>query len=192
MSLIERSVKQPVAVSVVVLLLVMFGVISLARVPVQLTPNVDQPVVSVTTRWFGASPQEVEREIIEEQEDKLKNVNGLKQMTSQSTDGEGVVRLEFDIGVDRQAALNEVRDKLREVEEYPQDVDEPIVESVDRMSRDYIAWMLIRPKGGADQATIAPDAAPGFTGDVTELQDFIDDEVKPVLERAVGVSEVNV
>ena len=192
MSLIERSVKQPVAVSVVVLLLVMFGLISLTRVPIQLTPNVDQPVVSVTTQWFGASPQEIVREIIEEQEDKLKNVNGLKQMTSQSTDGEGVVRLEFDIGVDRQAALNEVRDKLREVEEYPQDVDEPIVESVDKMSRDYIAWMLIRPIGGADTPTIAPDAAPGFTGDVTELQDFIDDEVKPVLERAVGVSEVNV
>ena len=192
MSFIERCIKQPVAVSVGVLLLVMFGVISVLKVPVQLTPNVDQPIISVTTRWFGASPQEIEREVVEEQEEFLKTISGLKQMTSQSNEGEGVVRLEFEVGVDKEAALNEVRDKLRQVPEYPAEVDEPVVEAVDRWSRDYIAWMLIRPVGGAEKATIAPGAAAGFTGDVTELQDFIEDEVKPILERAEGVSEVQI
>src|SRR5829696_7334676 len=110
MTLIERSIRQPVTVTVVVLLVVIFGVIGFLRVPVQLTPNVDQPVVSVTTRWFGASPAEVEQEILEEQEEVLKTVSGLREMTSEAFEGEGTVRLEFYVGVDKEAALNEVRD----------------------------------------------------------------------------------
>lgn len=192
MSIVERSIRQPVLVTVVVILVVIFGIIGLLRVPVQLTPNVDQPVVSVTTNWFGASPQEVENEIIEEQEEKLKTVSGLRQMTSESSEGSGSIRLEFFVGVDKKEAMNEVRDKLRQVQDYPPDVDEPIVEAVDRFSRDWIAWVLLRPVGGAQKPIIAANAAPGFDGDVTELQDFLDDEVKPVLERVEGVSEVGV
>src|SRR6185503_1364447 len=112
MSLIERSIRQPVAVAVFVILLVVFGLISVRRVPVQLTPNVDQPVISVTTRWFGASPREIEQEILEEQEEVLKTVSGLREMTSEAFEGEGSVRLEFYVGVNKEAALNEVRDKL--------------------------------------------------------------------------------
>lgn len=192
MSMIERSIRQPVAVTVAVLLLVIFGLMGFFRVPVQLTPNVDEPVVTVSTQWVGAMPQEIEREIIEEQEEKLKTVNGLRQMTSQSTEGEGTIRLVFHVGVDKAEALNEVRDKLGQVQEYPPDVDKPVVEAVDRYSRDYIAWILVRPVGGAATATIAPSARPGFSGEITELQDFLEDEVKPVLERAEGVAEVQV
>ena len=189
MSIIERSIRQPVTVTVVVLLVVLFGVIGFLRVPIQLTPNVDQPVVSVTTRWFGASPAEVEQEILEEQEEVLKTVSGLRQMTSEAFEGEGTVRLEFYVGVDKEAALNEVRDKLGQVPEYPQDVDRPIVESVDSGSRDWIAWMLLRPLDN-DPAKIKPSG--NFSGDVTELQTFLEDFVKPELERGEGVAEVQV
>ena len=119
MSIIERSIRQPVAVAVAVLLVVLFGILGLLRVPIQLTPNVDQPVISVTTRWFGATPQEVEQEILEEQEEFLKTVSGLREMTSEAVEGEGIVRLEFYVGVEKEAALNEVRDKLDRVPEYP-------------------------------------------------------------------------
>ena len=95
MSLIERSIRQPVTVAVVVMLVVIFGVLGLLRVPVQLTPNVDQPVVSITTRWFGAQPADIEREILEEQEEVLKTLSGLREMTSEAFEGEGTVRLEF-------------------------------------------------------------------------------------------------
>jgi len=192
MTLVERSIRQPVTVTVVVILVVIFGVLGLLRVPVQLTPNVDQPVVTVSTIWFGASPQEIENEVIEEQEEKLKTVAGLRQMTSDCSEGSGSIRMEFFVGVDKDAAMNEVRDKLRQVQDYPADVDEPVVAAVDRFSRDYIAWLLLRPKDGAKQPTMAANAAPGFTGDVTELQDFLEDEVKPALERVEGISEVQV
>ena len=189
MSLIERCIRQPVAVTVVVLLVVIFGIIGLFRVPVQLTPNVDQPVISVTTRWFGASPQEIEQEILQEQEEVLKTLNGLREMTSEAAEGEGTVRLVFSVGVNKDAALNEVRDKLTQVPEYPFDVDRPVIESVDSSSRDYLAWMLIRPKDGTPNHGI-PGA--GFSGDVTELQNYVEDFVKPELQRAQGVASVQV
>jgi HAE1 family hydrophobic/amphiphilic exporter-1 len=189
MSIIERSVRQPVTITVVVLLVVIFGLLGFLRVPVQLTPNVDQPVVSVTTRWIGASPQEIEQEILEEQEEVLKTAGGLREMTSEAFEGQGLVRLEFYVGVDKEAALNEVRDKLGRVPEYPQEVDRPIVESVDSGSRDWIAWILVRPVNN-DPANL--QAGHGFNGDVTELETFLRDYVKPELERGEGVKDVQV
>ncbi len=201
MSLIEGSIRRPVTVAVAVLLVVIFGVIGLFRVPVQLTPNVDQPVISVTTRWFGASPQEIEQEIVEEQEDILKGVEGLREMRSTSVEGEAKIEMQFLVGVDKEAALNEVRDKLRQVPEYPTEVDEPVVESVDSSSDNYIAWMVVRPLN-YDPAATRPaveraargDVRPGhdYRGDVTELQTFMEETVKPVLERVPGIAEVNV
>lgn len=190
MGLIETCVRRPVTMFVIVLLILIAGVVALFNVPVQLTPNVDQPVVTVTTTWFGASPQEVVREIVEEQEEQLKTVNGLREMTSVSREGQAEVRLEFFTGVDKSAALNEVRDKLSQVADYPADVDEPTVESVDSSNRDYIAWLLLQRTG---QYAAEGSPAQGWDGeDITALQDFAEDFIKPALERADGVAEVNV
>ena len=139
MSIIERSIRLPVTVSVVVALVMIFGIISLFRVPVELTPNVDQPVVTVTTTWFGADPQDIVREVIEEQEEVLKRVGGVREMLAQAGPGQATIQLKFDVGINKDAALNEVRDKLRQVREYPPDVDEPVVEAIDFAARDYIA-----------------------------------------------------
>src|ERR687892_73693 len=111
MSIIERCIRQPVAVGVAVILIVIFGLIGLLRVPIQLTPNVDQPVVSVPTRWFGAQPQEIEQEILQDQEEVLKTIPGLREMTSEAVEGQGTVRLEFKVGVDKAAAIDEVEQK---------------------------------------------------------------------------------
>lgn len=190
MNLIERSIRYPVTVSVAVMLIMIFGVIGLTRVPVQLTPNVDQPVVTITTRWFGASPKEIEQNIVDEQEDVLDRVSGVRKMTSVSSEGEGVVRLEFNVGIDRESALNEVRDKLREVPDYPDDVDEPIVEMGDPMTKDWIAWFVVRHD--KDFKPAGP-VAPGFEhGDITRLGTFFSETVKPALERAEGISEVQI
>jgi HAE1 family hydrophobic/amphiphilic exporter-1 len=190
MTLIERFIRKPVTVTVVVLLLSIFGVLSVFRVPIQLTPNVDQPVVSVTTRWFGAQPQEVEQEILQEQEKVLKTIPGLREMTSEATEGQGTVRLEFALGVDKAVAIDEVEQKLNQVPEYPPDADKPIIESVDSSSQDWIAWMLVRPVRN-DPANLKPDGNL-FRGDVVELQQYLEDFVKPELERAEGVRDVQV
>lgn len=189
MNIIERSIRLPVTLTVIVALIVIFGVLGALNTPIQLTPNVDQPVISITTNWFGASPQEMVREVAEEQEEMLKSVSGLRQMTSINSEGQTQIRLEFSVGVDKEAALNEVRDKLRQVPEYPEDVDEPVVEAVDPENRDYIAWLLlrqVRPMG----ETGPP--APGYNGDIASLGDFLEDNIKPVLERAEGIEQINI
>lgn len=178
MSLSTGAIRQPVSVAVGVILIILTGVVAIGRIPVQLTPNVEDTIISVTTRWEGASPQEVEQEIVDPQEEKLQGLANLRGMTSNSSQGQGQIRLEFNVGTDKDAALREVSDKLREVPEYPENVDEPVVEASDPENRDYIAWIVL--------SSTDPDF------DVRTLQDFVEDRVEPVLERVPGVSEVNV
>ena len=77
MDLIKFSIKNPVTIIVSVLIVVMFGFLSLDKLPYQLTPNVTKPEIKITTTWGGATPYEIEREVIEEQEDVLKSLNNL-------------------------------------------------------------------------------------------------------------------
>ncbi|MDQ3438996.1 MAG: efflux RND transporter permease subunit, partial [Planctomycetota bacterium] len=190
MTIIERCIRQPVAVAVAVILIVIFGLIGLFQVPVQLTPNVDQPVVSVQTAWFGAQPQEVEQEILQEQEEVLKTIPGLREMTSEAVEGLGTVRLEFYVGIDKTRIINEVEQKLNQVREYPPDADRPVIESVDSSSRDWIAWMLVRPINN-DPTKVKPDGKE-FRKSVVELEQYLRDFVKPELERGEGVKDVQV
>ena len=82
MDLIRFSIENPVKVAVGVILILLFGVISLTAIPIQLTPDVERPVVTVRTEWRGRSPEEIEESILIEQEEKLKTIQGLYKMTS--------------------------------------------------------------------------------------------------------------
>lgn len=178
MDYIRFAITNPVKVSVAVILLLLFGLIALFTIPIQLVPNVDQPVINITTNWTGRSPEEVEREIIEEQEDKLKGVTNLKKMTATASQGQAKIELEFYIGTDMTRGLQEVSDKLREVPSYPADVDQPVVAVADSASENAIAWMILDCED------------PDF--DVASLYDFADKRIKPYLERIKGVAEVNI
>ncbi|MBI1373466.1 MAG: MMPL family transporter [Phycisphaera sp.] len=178
MDLIRFSISKPVTVSVGVLLVLLAGMISLGLIPIQLTPNLETTTISVRTTWEGASPQDIEREIVQRQEDKLKNISGLEKMTSTCNQGEGEITLEFGLDIPKEVALREASDRLREVSQYPENVDEPIVRATNPADRDYIAWVVVTCTD------------PNF--DVRELQDFFEEDVKPELERTKNVSEVNV
>lgn len=175
---IRFAIQNPVKVSVGVILLLMFGALALTAIPIQLTPNVDRAVVSIQTRWEGASPLEVESEILREQEDKLKSIPGLEKMTATAEFGQGNITLEFPVGADKDASLREVSEKLRQVPDYPDQVDEPIVEASDPRDRDYIAWISL--------TTDDPDY------DIRHIQKWAEDHVKTALDRVQGVSESNV
>ena len=98
MPMFEAIVQNPVKVSVGVLLVALFGGISMVTMPKQLTPEVENPVLTIETRWSGASPQEIEREIVQEQEEQLKSVQGLSKMSSECMDSRGRITLEFLVG----------------------------------------------------------------------------------------------
>src|SRR5690625_7609261 len=93
-----------------------FGFLSLARLPVQMTPNIDRPTISIFTGWRAAAPAEIESEIVEPQENQLRDVPGLKRMTSTSSQGRGSINLEFDVNADLNRALIEVINSLRSEE----------------------------------------------------------------------------
>ena len=110
MDIIRFAISNPVKVTVGVILTVLFGVLSLTTIPIQLTPNVDEPVITIETNWTGRSPEEIEREIIEEQEEYLKSLGGLKKMTAEASTGTASITLEFFIGTDIKAARIRVSD----------------------------------------------------------------------------------
>ena len=183
MKIVEGSIRQPVTVFVAVVLVLVAALVAVRRVPVQLTPDVDDTIISVSTTWPGASPEEIEQSIVEKQEEKLQGVAGIRAMTSNASQGSARVRLEFAPGTDKEAAIREVSDRLRQVPSYPFGVDQPVVEASDPENKDYIAWIVL----SADNAT-----AGGAPFDIRTLQDFAIDHVKPRLERVNGVAEVNV
>ncbi|MBX3440097.1 MAG: efflux RND transporter permease subunit, partial [Planctomycetaceae bacterium] len=81
MQLVDKFIRNPVKVTVGVLLVMLFGFVALVNMPKQLTPEVTRPVLSIETNWPGASPQEIEREIVQEQEEQLQAVEGVLKMT---------------------------------------------------------------------------------------------------------------
>lgn len=184
MDFIRWSMNRPVSVTVGVLLVVVFGLIGLTFIPVQLTPTVDREIVTVSTTWPGRSPQEVVDEITREQEKRLKNVRNLRTMSSVSREGESVITLEFTLGADLTRALQEVSDALRQVPDYPEGVNQPVIQSAEVSAENAIAWIII------DLDPAAASRHEGF--DITTIHDALDNEVRPYMERVDGVAQVNI
>lgn len=178
MKLVDTAIKKPVTVTVGAILLILFGLISLFKIPIQLTPNVDLPEISISTEWRGASPLEVEREITDVQEDELKNLEGLEEITSESQDGSVYINLMFEIGTDTDEALLRVSNKLDQVKQYPTNIEKPVIKSGGRREK-AIAWMILGPLDG-------------YEGVLKHEFDFLDEYVTPRLERISGVASANI
>ena len=103
------------AVIVAGILIAIFGTISMMSLPIQMTPEIERPEISIRTPWRAAAPNEVESEIIEPQEDVLRSVPGLLRMSSTANFGSGSVQMEFAIGTDMNRALIEVMNRLNQV-----------------------------------------------------------------------------
>lgn len=129
MHLFESFIRNPVKVSVGILIVALFGFISLMSMPKQLIPEVQNPILSVETSWPGASPQEIEREIVQEQEEQLAAVEGLTKMTSTCRNGSADITLEFAVGTDIGDAMMRVNTRLQQVREYPLSAREPVIEA---------------------------------------------------------------
>ena len=106
MNLIRIAIERPIAVIAAVLMIILFGVVALQTIPIQLTPDVRKPVITISTDWYGAAPAEVEREVTNRQEDVLKGLEGLSRMISQSQDDRSEITLEFKVGQNMDRALS--------------------------------------------------------------------------------------
>jgi HAE1 family hydrophobic/amphiphilic exporter-1 len=142
MSLIQFFIRNPVKVTVGVLLVSLFGTLSIVDMPMQLIPEVEIPTISIETMWPGASPQEIEREIVQEQESQLQKVEGVTKMTSESMDSQGRITLEFPVGTEMREAMVKVLTRLQQVREYPEAADEPVINTSSASDRP-IAWLML-------------------------------------------------
>jgi len=176
MDVIKFSINKPVTVVVGVILIVLFGLIGLYSMPYQLSPDVTEPEITVTTNWPGASPYEIERDVIEEQEKVLKGIPGLIEMESSSFNSQGTVTLRFQIGTDVDNALLRVSNKLNEVPSYPENVDKPIINATGAATSPVI-WNVLKTN-------------PDNPNSVHTYKTFFENEVRQYLERVDGVADL--
>ena len=178
MNLIKLSIQRPIAVLAAVVMVVLFGWVSLDRIPIQMAPDVRQPVIRVATNWPGAAPAEIEREIVNRQEEVLKGIEGLQRMESNARNSRASVELEFTPDADLNRSLLLVANRLDRVTGYPEEADEPTLSTFGTEDNS-IAWFTLR-------------RAAGNTQDLTSYSGFLRDVVQDGIERVDGVAGVNV
>ncbi|TMQ61604.1 MAG: efflux RND transporter permease subunit [Candidatus Eisenbacteria bacterium] len=143
MKLSEVSIQRPVFATVMSLTIILFGVISFTRLPVREYPDIDPPVVSITTFYRGASPNVVETEITDVLEEQLATLEGVKTIQSSSLEQGSNITIEFELSRNVEQAANDVRDKVARVRgSLPREADDPIVAKVD-VNAQPIVWLAL-------------------------------------------------
>jgi HAE1 family hydrophobic/amphiphilic exporter-1 len=173
---IRFSIEKPVTVIVGIILVVLFGWIGLTSLPYQLSPSVIEPEITVRTTWSGATPYEIEREIIEEQEKVLKGIPGLVEMESTSSNSRGTITLKFSIGTEVDGVLLRVSNKLDEVRSYPENVDKPVISATGAATSPVI-WMVLRTREGNPNSTYT-------------YRTYFENNIRQYLERTEGVADL--
>jgi len=173
MWLADTSIKRPVFATMVIAALVIFGVVSYPGIGVDLFPKVDFPIVNITTTLKGASPEIIDIDVTDKIEEAVNTINGVKTISSTSTEGVSTVSVEFVLERDIDLAVQDVREKISTIRsKLPRDIDEPVIEKVD------------------------PDATPvmwlALTGEKTprELSTYADEVLKEQLQRINGVGAI--
>ena len=174
----EKIVRNGTLMTVIVLIITLLGVLAALRIPVQMIPDLEVRTISVLTRWSGATPQDVEKEILIEQEEYLRNLPNLRRLTATAYSGEAEIELEFPFGVDITDALIRVNNALSQVPAYPDTVDQPRILSSSFSSNSFM-YFSVYPRPGNPRGL-----------DMDMMRDFIDDEVRARMESVQGVSMV--
>ncbi|MEL6753152.1 MAG: efflux RND transporter permease subunit, partial [Pseudomonadota bacterium] len=137
----DTSVKRPVFASVIAIILVIFGLVSFERLSLREYPDIDAPIVTVDTRYPGASASVVESRITQIIEDRIAGVEGIRFINSNSSDGRSRVSIEFGVNTDIDVAANDIRDRISGVlDNLPEEADPPEVEKADS-NDDVIIWL---------------------------------------------------
>ena len=174
MNLIRQALDNHIAALVAAILVILFGLVSLSRLPVQLTPEIERPTISISTSWRAAAPEEIEAEIIEPQEKVLRGLSGMTKLDSEAQRGRARITITFAVDSDLQRGLIDVLNRLNRVSGYPEDADEPVLSTVGERSR-AIAWFIIKTQPGNDR-------------DIVSYLDLVEDVVQTRFERVAGVS----
>ena len=176
----QVSLKNPVFATMVMLAIVVLGLFSYQRLQVDQFPNIDFPVVVITTEYPGASPEIVESEVTKKVEEGVNSIAGINALTSRSYEGQSVVIIEFQLYIDGRKAAEDVREKIGIIRPtFRTEVKEPRVLRFDPSSK--AIWSL----------AVLPDATKGQSLNAVELTNWADQVLKKRLENVRGVGSVN-
>jgi len=176
----EKIVQRGTLNTVIVLIICVLGLVAALRIPVQMIPDLDVRVISVRTTWPGATPQDVEKEILIEQEEYLRNLPNLSRIIATASSGQAEIELEFPFGTDITEMLIRVNNALSQVPAYPENVDEPRIYANSFSSNAFMFFSITPLPGNPRQL------------DMDLTLDFVEDNVRPRMARVPGVSEVNI
>ncbi len=174
MNIASLSIKRPVLATVLSLVIVIFGVVGFSFLGLREYPSVDPPIVNVSTTYVGANADVIEAQITEPLEESINGIAGIRTLTSTSSDGRSSISVEFNLGVDMEAAANDVRDRVsRALRNLPLDADPPVVSKAD-----------------ADSDPIIMLSVQSNTRNLLDLSDIARYVIKERLQTIPGVSEI--
>jgi len=174
----DTSIKQPVFVTMLMMAIVVLGIVSYSRLGVDLFPDINFPMIVVLTTYPGAGPEEVETLISKPIEEAVSVLNGVKKVSSTSQEGISLVGIEFELGTPAKFASMDVQEKVSSIRNtLPKDIYEPVVLKLDFNAAPVISYAV------SDRTGKMSDA---------ELRYFVDDKLKPLIERVEGVAQVSV
>jgi multidrug efflux pump subunit AcrB len=178
MDITKAALKNASGVTIIVGIIVFLGVFSLFKLPVQLFPDIERPVISIQTSWRAASPQEIESEILEPQEEVLQGIPGLKNMNAWANQGNSWINLEFGLETDMQKTLIDVISRMNRIPPLPRDALSPNI-------------MLGGGNGGTPALTyFFLQKLPGNQNDINSYVTYFEDVIRPQIESIDGVARV--
>ena len=171
----DTAIKRPVLTVVAMMMLVVFGIVALSQLDTDEYPEIDAPVVVVAIPYPGASPDVVEREVVDPIEEAISGISGIDRMRSSSLDGFANITVEFDFSKDPRLATQEIRDKISGIRnDLPNEMEEPILTQFDPADRPILSLAL---------------TSPGLNG--AELTRIVDPGITRKLRGITGVASVN-
>ena len=175
MTLAGLSIRRPVATTMVMISIMFIGLMAMFTMKSELLPNMDIPVVTVTTTWSGAVAEDVETQITKKIEEILPNVEGIDKISSTSSFEQSQIVIEFNFGIDADEKTTEIQRELSKItNDLPDDADTPVARKVEAGAGNLTMVMMFS----------APNRG--------ELSTFIDEYLKPKFESLTGIGQVNV
>ncbi|MDR1832449.1 MAG: efflux RND transporter permease subunit [Fusobacteriaceae bacterium] len=175
MTLAGVSIKRPVATTMVMVAMMFIGIMAMFSMKSELLPNMNIPVVTVSTRWTGAVPEDVESQITKQIEEILPNVESIEKITSTSSFGQSRIIVNFQYGVDAGMKMTEIQREISKLtNRFPDSANEPFIRKIDAGTGNLTMVIIFSAK------------------DKIELRSFLEQYFQPKLERIAGIGEVNI
>jgi multidrug efflux pump subunit AcrB len=174
----ETMIRRGTLMTVIAGVVGVIGLVAAFTIPVQMIPDLQVRTISVETSWPGATPQDIEKEILIEQEEYLRSIPSLQEMTSTASTGSAEIELEFPFDADITETLIRVTNALQQVPDYPLNVDQPRV-LAESFSSNSFMYFRVTPLDGNPRDL-----------DMVMMRDFVDDNVRTRMENVPGVSSV--